>query len=84
MDDLIIIPDEEMMLTTMDNPYNPKEDYDKWRNWDILHGYNTESLLDRIANVPPDEEDEVTISEMVVEAMLSILETPEFGPYKIV
>lgn len=82
--DLILIPDAELMLTTMDNPYNPKKDYDKWRNWDIDHGYNTEQLLDRIANIPFDMEDDLVISNMTVDAMLEIVSDEDLGPYKLI
>lgn len=82
--ELIDIPEDEMMLTTLDNPYNPKIDYDKWRNWDIDNGYNTEQLLERIANIPVEVEDPTTIDLMITEAMYSILDTEEFGQYKLV
>ena len=82
-DDLKMPPDV-LMLTTMDNPYNPKEDYDKWRNWDIDKGYNTENLLARIANIPPDVEDDPTIRDMTTDAMLEIVSEPDLGPYKLV
>lgn len=29
------------MLTTVDNPYNPFEDFSTWWEWDTLHGYNS-------------------------------------------
>ena len=82
--ELIDIPEDEMMLTTLDNPYNPKVDYNKWRNFDVDNGYCTEELIDRIADIPVDVEDPVTIDKMITEAIYSILDTPEFGIYKIV
>jgi hypothetical protein len=39
----------ETMLTTTDNPYSPFDDFDAWRAYDLRLGYNSESLLDRIA-----------------------------------
>lgn len=39
------------MLSTTDNPYNPHTHYDEWRDWDVSHGYNTESYLAEIASI---------------------------------
>lgn len=82
--DLIIIPDAEMMLTTLDNPFNPKTDYDKWRNWDISNDYNTEAYLDRVANIPPDMDDDDEVSSLILDAMMSIVEHDMTGMYKII
>lgn len=40
--------DEECMLTTIDNPYNPWTHYDEWFAHDLLNGHNTCSYLARI------------------------------------
>ena len=39
----------EHMLTTVDNPYDPFDQFDDWYHYDTLHGYNSCSLLERIA-----------------------------------
>jgi hypothetical protein len=36
------------MISTSDNPFNPFDDYDAWFNWDMVKGYHTPSLLDRL------------------------------------
>ena len=36
-------------LTTVDNPFNPITDFNKWNAFDIEKGYNSTSYLDRIA-----------------------------------
>ena len=37
-------------ITTTDNPYNPKTQFDSWYAFDMQMGYNTCGYLDRIAN----------------------------------
>lgn len=39
----------ETMLSTVDNEYNPFEDFDLWYNRDLELGYNSCCVLDRFA-----------------------------------
>lgn len=43
--------DEESMLTTIDNPYNPFTQFDEWYAFDFQKGYHTPEYLARIAVV---------------------------------
>lgn len=44
----------EYMLTTVDNPYDPFNQFDEWYAWDRDAGYHTPSLLGRIVWVSND------------------------------
>ena len=46
--------DNECMLTTVDNPYNPFEQFTSWLLFDKEKGYDTCEYLARIANITDD------------------------------
>ncbi len=37
------------MITTIDNPYDPRQDYPSWFAWDVANGYNTCAYLARVS-----------------------------------
>lgn len=39
---------EPCMLSTLDNPYNPFDQFDEWFEYDTSCGYNTSAFLARI------------------------------------
>jgi hypothetical protein len=64
----------EYMLTTVDNPFDPFTQFNEWYAYDTMCGYNTPSLLARVANVSdelsePDQSVEIqnAIDEIVQE-----------------
>ena len=46
--------DNECMLTTVDNPYNPFEQFTSWLLFDKEKGYDTCEYLARVANITDD------------------------------
>ena len=57
-------------LTTVDNPYNPIENFTSWFMFDIEKGYNTCGYLGRIAKTSDqlsDEENEKEIERAIDE-----------------
>jgi hypothetical protein len=61
---------DEYMLTTVDNPYNPYTHYDQWYEYDTSKGYNSASFLARIAKTSDemsDADQELAIEEAIDE-----------------
>lgn len=58
------------MLTTIDNPFDPISQFDEWYMYDLSHGYNSLSLLARIAptsNTLSDAQNRLIIEEGIEE-----------------
>ena len=74
---------EPTMLTTKDNPYTPKEQFDEWFVWDRENGYDTPEYLARIAQL--NAEDETKTGDIILElAKLEIIDNDELGLYILV
>ena len=71
------------MVTTIDNPFNPKENYKAWNLWDIDNGYNTASYLARILQNFKMVDDEWT-QESIDEAQNIIIDNDMLGVYLII
>lgn len=69
------------MITTVDNPIDPREDFFKWNAWDIEHGYFTCSYLARVAALP-DDVPQVIIDHYVEKAIDEIIDLHAGGMYK--
>ena len=69
----------KVMLTTIDNPFNPITEFDKWFAFDLEKGYNSCAYLGRIAKTSDalteeenDEEIERAIDEIIKYDFLGI------------
>lgn len=55
---------EEYLLTTIDNPYDPFDQFDDWFRFDMDMGYNTCAYVDKIARTSDQLSDEENRIEM--------------------
>ena len=61
---------EKVMLTTIDNPYDPFKQFSDWFSFDVEKGYNTCAYLGRIARTSEqlsDEENDLEIERAIDE-----------------
>lgn len=70
------------MLTTIDNPYNPRENYELWMQWDQANGYFTQELVARLADI--EEDDDELNEEITAIVVQEILENDEENVYMLV
>lgn len=71
----------EVSITTMDNPYNPFENFRAWWLFDVEKGYNTCAYLARIAKVSESFSD-FEVNSAIENAIDEILKYDVFGIYK--
>lgn len=70
---------KQISITTIDNPFNPFDDFISWFLFDIEKGYNTCSKLARISNLT----DEMTDKEEIEEIERTINRLIEIDPLDI-
>ena len=73
--------DKEYMLTTIDNPYDPFEDFDSWLMFDKEKGYNCCEKVARIAQLS-DDMSEKEINEETDRAIDEIIKNDFMNIYK--
>ena len=61
------------MLTTVDNPFSPFDEYPEWYAFDTRHGYQSASLLARVVTISDDlsESDQIKAIEDGIDEILS-------------
>lgn len=69
------------MLTTEDNPHDPRLDFAAWFAWDVEQGYNTCAYLARVA-VLPEGFPEAVVQAYRESAMDEIISIHAGGLYK--
>lgn len=73
--------ENEFMLTTIDNPFDPFEQFTSWFLFDVEKGYNSSSRLARIAKLS-DEMTEKEVNEEIERAIDEIIQYDFMNIYK--
>ena len=71
----------ECMLTTIDNPFDPFEQFTPWFLFDVEKGYNTCSYLGRIVKLS-DELSDVEVNQEIERAIDEIIKYDFMNIYK--
>lgn len=74
---------EDVMLTTIDNPWSPFTHWDEWREYDEASGYYTLPLLGRVV-VTSDEMSEADQEVAIQDAMNEIIRENVSGVHVLV
>ncbi len=72
--------DKDFMLTTIDNPYDPFEQWNEWLAYDTFKGYNTSNYLARVVSLS-DELSEEDINLSINTAIEEIIRINPTGLY---
>jgi hypothetical protein len=75
----------KVMLSTIDNPFNPFEDFNSWFLFDVEKGYNSCSYLARIAKTSNEftEEEEAEEIERAIDEIIPVSYTHLTLPTKL-
>ena len=75
--------DSDIMLTTVDNPWNPFTQFDEWNEYDESSGYYTLALLGRVT-ISSDELSETDQELAITNAMTEIIQENVSGVHILV
>lgn len=65
--------DDDQMLTTIDNPWSPFDNFDEWYAYDVAHGYNTCAYISRVTGNLDPELDDYTNDYILTKALNEII-----------
>lgn len=71
----------DVMLTTIDNPYNPFTEWNEWLQFDLAMGYDTSGYLARVT-ITSDELSEADQDWAIEDAIDEIVRENVLGIYK--
>jgi hypothetical protein len=74
---------DDIMLTTIDNPFNPFTSFKEWLFYDISKGYNTPSYLARMSNYSHELSDADQV-QAIADAIREIATENVNGLYRVV
>lgn len=85
-EDVDTVNEQDLMLTTFDNPFNPKIEYPQWQTWDVDNGYHTEQYIARLIAMEEDfdMDDDVTLSVLTDKVIQEIIEQDTSNVYVLV
>lgn len=75
--------EQDKLLTTIDNPFNPHHHFEAWYRWDSDMEYHTPQYLARISNVLVGDS-EATMDEKISSAKEEILDNDVLGIYTLI
>lgn len=77
---------ETLVLTTVDNPFNPKTEYLQWYRWDHENGYDTEAYVARLVadEIDIEVDDEFALEMVASKVIDEILQNDDQGIYVLV
>lgn len=82
--------ENKVMLTTIDNPFNPFTQFDSWFMFDVEKGYNSCSRLARFARTSDqlteqenDEEIERAIDEIIIYDPFNVYKKVRINDYNV-
>lgn len=84
--DVVDSDEESLMLTTIDNPFSPKTEYERWKRFDNDNHYNTEEYIARLIIMEEvyDVEDEFALNMATTKVIQDILLNDDEGFYRLV
>lgn len=78
----------ELLLSTLDNPYSPFDDTDRWTTYDERLGYHTNQLVSRLVGTPSEFGETPFGKEIenkfIYSTMLDIIRFSTKAPYVLV